>query len=321
MNIKNKVTVCITTYNRKYLILNVINAVLNQTYKNIEIFVIDDFSNDGTETLIKTFLKKDNRIRYFRHDKNKGLSVARNTAIFNATGKYFTFIDDDDDWDNKFIEEFVNLAMNYNKNWCFCCGNKLTDALGRNIFNIPAMNGYLYDYFKQGYTPPVSAQFYHTEILKDIGGYNENIRSGIDHDLWLSLAIRGIKIKSLEKALSICNIDPKLERITSNYGRRLKEIKQSLIIWDKNIKSNFGREFYESFCKAYILREKKKFLRNCILNLSLIKALKLYFEIRNNVELEFIYKNLIYSILIFNRIKFKNVKIIRFITPSLDITT
>jgi len=85
------VTVCITTYNRMDLLPKTLRSILDQTYKNIEVIIVDDCSTDGTEELILTsLLKQDSRIRYIPHKENKGLAFARNTAINNAKGKYFT---------------------------------------------------------------------------------------------------------------------------------------------------------------------------------------------------------------------------------------
>ena len=93
----NLVSICVTTFNRKEFLKLTLNSILAQTYKNIEVLVVDDCSNDGTKELIENkFLNIDKRIKYFRHENNKGLAVARNTAIINSKGKYFTFCDDDD---------------------------------------------------------------------------------------------------------------------------------------------------------------------------------------------------------------------------------
>ena len=87
---KNKlVSVCITTFNRKASLIETVNSILSQTYQNIEVIIVDDCSSDGTDIIIKKILSKKKKIKYIRHKKNKGLAAARNTAIFNAKGRYF----------------------------------------------------------------------------------------------------------------------------------------------------------------------------------------------------------------------------------------
>ena len=92
------VSVIIPTYNRAHLVGRAIQSVLNQTYQDFELIIIDDSSTDNTEDIIKEFQKKDERIKYIRHDKNKGGSAARNTGIKVAKGEYIAFLDCDDEW-------------------------------------------------------------------------------------------------------------------------------------------------------------------------------------------------------------------------------
>ena len=91
-----KVSVIIPTYNRAHLIGRAIKSVINQTYQDFEIIVVDDGSTDNTEEIVKSF--NDPRIRYIRHEKNKGEAAARNTGIEAAKGKYIAFQDSDDEW-------------------------------------------------------------------------------------------------------------------------------------------------------------------------------------------------------------------------------
>jgi len=80
-----KVSVVIPTYNRAHLVGRAIRSVLNQTYQDFEIIVVDDGSTDNTKEVVKSF--NDPRIRYIRHEKNRGGSAARNTGIRAARGK------------------------------------------------------------------------------------------------------------------------------------------------------------------------------------------------------------------------------------------
>ena len=93
-----KVSVVMPTYNRAHLIGRAIQSVLNQTYQDFEIIVVDDGSMDNTEKVIREFQKKDKRILYIQHEKNKGEAAARNTGIEVAKGEYIAFQDSDDEW-------------------------------------------------------------------------------------------------------------------------------------------------------------------------------------------------------------------------------
>ena len=91
-----KVSVIITTYNRASLLPRAVNSILNQTYTDYEIIIVDDCSTDNTQQVIADL--SDPRIHQFRHDQNRRLSAARNTGIANARGEYIAFLDDDDEY-------------------------------------------------------------------------------------------------------------------------------------------------------------------------------------------------------------------------------
>lgn len=91
-----RVSVIIPVYNRAFLIRRALQSVLNQTYRDFEIIVVNDGSTDNLEDTVKSF--KDDRIRYFQHNKNRGAPAARNTGIRAAKGEYIAFQDSDDEW-------------------------------------------------------------------------------------------------------------------------------------------------------------------------------------------------------------------------------
>ena len=91
-----KVSVVIPTYNRESIVVNAIKSVLSQSFRDFEIVVVDDGSQDSTETVIKEM--NDPRINYIQHSKNLGTAQARNTGIKNSKGKYIAFLDSDDEW-------------------------------------------------------------------------------------------------------------------------------------------------------------------------------------------------------------------------------
>lgn len=106
-----KISVVIPTYNRAKTINKSIKSVLNQTYTNIEVIVVDDCSTDNTETIIKKI--KDKRVKYYKLDCNKGACFARNYGIKKATGNYIAFQDSDDIFEkNKLEKQYENIKKN-----------------------------------------------------------------------------------------------------------------------------------------------------------------------------------------------------------------
>lgn len=106
MNEKPLVTVILTTYNRAHLLPRAINSVLNQTYQNFELIIVNGGSTDNTGEVIKSFT--DERIQYYKQKENKGMLADRNRGFDLAKGDYITILDDDDELLPEALETVVN---------------------------------------------------------------------------------------------------------------------------------------------------------------------------------------------------------------------
>lgn len=103
----NKVSIIIPIYNTEKYLKRCLDSVVNQTYKNLEIILIDDGSTDNSPKIIDTYAKKDSRIKAI-HQKNAGQSAARNHGLKIATGDYISFIDGDDEVKPNFTESLLH---------------------------------------------------------------------------------------------------------------------------------------------------------------------------------------------------------------------
>ena len=106
------VSVIIPTYNREKTIRRSIESILNKTYQDFEIIVVDYGSVDNTYEVVKSI--DDNRIVYVKHEVNKGPSIARNTGIFTAKGDIIAFQDSDDEWFSYKLELQLNTMKEFN---------------------------------------------------------------------------------------------------------------------------------------------------------------------------------------------------------------
>ena len=106
------VSIIVPVYNVKDYLPECIDSIINQTYHNLEIILIDDGSTDGSETLCDKYKAKDSRI-IVKHQKNSGLSVARNTGIKTSKGEYIAFIDSDDYVKPELIEHAISASTSH----------------------------------------------------------------------------------------------------------------------------------------------------------------------------------------------------------------
>ena len=114
----NKISVIVPTYNREKYIIRSLKSILNQTYKNIEILIVDDGSSDNTKKILNSI--NDNRIRYIKLRKNKGACFARNIGIKKSYGKYISFQDSDDESFFDKLEIQFNNLIKQNSDFDFC---------------------------------------------------------------------------------------------------------------------------------------------------------------------------------------------------------
>jgi glycosyltransferase involved in cell wall biosynthesis len=108
------VSIILPLYNAEKYISETIRSVLQQSYKNWELIVIDDCSTDKSQKIVKDFQRNENRINLIHFEENKGVSEARNKGIEIATGKYIAFIDSDDYWKNSKLEKQINFMKDNN---------------------------------------------------------------------------------------------------------------------------------------------------------------------------------------------------------------
>lgn len=117
---KDLVSVVIPMYNAENNIYDTIKSVLNQTYKNIEIIIIDDGSTDKSAYIVNKIMKQCAcNIKYY-YQNNSGVSSARNNGIKKSSGKYIAFIDSDDLWDESKIEKQINMLNRTKMKACYC---------------------------------------------------------------------------------------------------------------------------------------------------------------------------------------------------------
>ena len=128
-----KISIIVPVFNVEKYLNRCVESLVNQTYKNIEIILVDDYSTDSSPLLCDELAKTDERIKVVHKEKNEGLGFARNTGIENSSGDYILFIDSDDYFDLKTCETTkAKLEKSDSDICCFCCADVYKDKTTKN---------------------------------------------------------------------------------------------------------------------------------------------------------------------------------------------
>ena len=215
------VSVIIPTHNREAsIVLRAVNSVLNQTYKDIELIVVDDSTDEYPEKKEVEIAvhAASSTIQYIKND-NKGASAARNTGLQNAKGSYVAFLDDDDEWlpmkIEKQIKGFIDnsIALVY-------CWTRIYDDLGNVYIKSNKKSGNYLDAILEGnFIGGSSNPLIKKTCIFEVGGFDIDMQASQDYDLWIRLAKR-YSINYIDEVLLNYNAHSN-ERISNNIDKRI----------------------------------------------------------------------------------------------------
>lgn len=208
------VSVIMPTYNHARFIGEAIESVLNQTYKNLELIIVDNFSEDNTEEIVASFDNK--RIKYLKFNNNGIIAVSRNIGVNHSKGKLVAFLDSDDKWHKQKLEKQLPHFQNSS---IVGVGTDMVFESAVHYKNSrlgKSKRGYKnYCYYNLLFANSVATSsviIKKTDFLS-AGGFDENpdFRFIEDWELWLRLARRG-NFRIIGEPLIIYRIYPKNER-------------------------------------------------------------------------------------------------------------
>ena len=194
----NSFTVIIPLYNKEPYIKRALETVLNQTYDNFEMIIIDDGSTDEGVRIVSSI--QDTRIKVFSQI-NSGVSAARNRGALLAKNQYLAFLDADDTWEPNFLQEISNLIDEFPYAGIYATNNKFIYPSGKvmlesfsDLFN-GKNSGIIEDYFglfaKIQKSPFSNSNLcIPKKIYDEFGGYKEGVKLTEDSDLWCRIALK-----------------------------------------------------------------------------------------------------------------------------------
>lgn len=180
-----KVSIIVPAYNTEKYINKCLTSLINQTYKNIEIIVVNDGSTDNTNEIVENFAYSDDRIKLFNIE-NSGVSNARNFAIKNSTGNYIAFVDSDDYISSNYIEIMLSCALENNLDLVCCNFQKISENKTQKKYKIKKVKTKIYnktEYLKEIFTGNLltfaltTSKIYKKELMNEFIG---NIVHGED---------------------------------------------------------------------------------------------------------------------------------------------
>lgn len=253
------ISVIIPTYNRKNIILEAINSVLQQEPKNYEILLIDDGSTDGTEEYIKSLNLP---IRYIRKE-NGGVSSARNKGIEMAEGSHVAFLDSDDVWlpnilntQFKYLESHPGIPLVYCDQYIEADGKILPETrFGRAISadkNVMQKRFYLPG-FVQHLPIHISSTMTRKSLFEEIGCFNEDLKIHEDIELWNRISEK-YDLGYIEQPLAVFRWEKDTEHLMSagNKERFVEEGRKYMKLYENLKKGHMGQEEERAIHDSYV---------------------------------------------------------------------
>lgn len=230
MSKKNMVSIIIPTFSRPTNLVRAIDSALNQTYKNIEIIVVDDNGvgtpcQIETEKLLTKYISR-NMIKYLRHDVNRNGSAARNTGFNASNGQYINFLDDDDEFLPEKIEKQVayleTLSSEYGA--CYCNTEFISGERTRHFINSKEGN-LIEDILLKKVVFNTSTVLFRRQTIDAINGFDDTFRRHQDFELF----VRYFRIFKIGLVSDVLCIKHQTENVISKNPQKIIEYKQKFI--------------------------------------------------------------------------------------------
>lgn len=187
-----KVSVIIPTYNRADLLPRTITSVLNQTFKNFELIVVDDGSTDNTKHVVKDFIKQDKRVHYMYQENSGAPAGPTNRGIRLSNGKYIAILQHDDEWLEKKLEKqvhFFDKSTNKKLGFIGCHALVVYKDGSSKIQKLKKYQNLTQAFLCGNVIPYPSAVMMKKDSIHAVGLFDEKFKIADDWDMWLRMSL------------------------------------------------------------------------------------------------------------------------------------
>ncbi len=219
---KEKVSIYIPTKNRLDFLRKAINSVIEQTYENWELIIVNDASTDGTKNYLDNLVATNPKIKAIHHTESAGACVSRNDALFSATGEFVTGLDDDDFFLPDRLKIFVD-SWDENAGVIALCAYFDVDN-GKKILKANNLKEKIISQNDLLYENSVGNQvFVKTDDLKKINGFDKDFKMWQDFDCWYRLLSNGNKIKKIPYSTYVWDNKDRTDRISGLQANKVMD--------------------------------------------------------------------------------------------------
>lgn len=247
-----KVSIIIPTYNSRFFIRRTVRSVMNQTFSDWELILVDDCSTDDTRDILEDLASKDDRIRFYKTESNSGApALPKNIGLQKSKGEYIAFLDHDDEWLPSKLKEQLEIIQYSRDNIAMVsCYLNLKNWHTNKIESVhnkfPKKNK-LQNLYQRNFFVTSSGMVVKRSVFEDVGLFDSRFKVSDDWDMWLRIMRAGYDFEICPLYLVNYFIHQSNLSSTSNIDSQFEEFKllqEKYNIDGKNIKDGWFLGYY-----------------------------------------------------------------------------
>lgn len=258
-NFDELITIIMPAYNSQKYISSAINSVINQTYQNWELIVVDDGSSDKTKSIVSDYISENDNIKLFSNNHNMGVVKSRNKGIKQASGNWIAFLDSDDLWESDKLQKQVKLILEKQAEFIFTGSSYINenDEKFKGTLSVPKSIDF--SELKKQNIISCSSVLVKRDFVNDFDQLSDTIHE--DYAMWLTILRKEKLAYGINEPLLIYRISTnsksgnKLKTLKMTYGvfRYLHMSRKSSFFYTMRHTFSAFRKYYKIFFDSFII--------------------------------------------------------------------